>query len=162
MVPPKINVITLGARDLGELRDFYRRLGWSLAVDSEDFAAFETYGALLALFPLGRLAADGNAPAAAPERGLRGFTLAIVVETADEVDEAIAAVRQAGGRITKEPVEATEFDGRHAYFADPEDNFWEVVYLQRDSRVAQTIRRAAGGSEEPPDVSVESGRAGAG
>jgi predicted lactoylglutathione lyase len=142
MVPSRVNVITLGARDLERLREFYRGLGWSTSVDLSDFAAFETRGAVLALFPLDKLAADGNATAAAPEQGMRGFTLAISVDRPEQVDETIEAVREAGGRITKEPQQAQEFEGRSAYFADPEDNFWEVVCLPRDSRVSATIRRA--------------------
>src|SRR4051812_27301594 len=117
MIPARLNVVTLGARDLDQLRAFYRRLGWRPAFEAEDFAAFEMRGAVLALFPLDRLAADGQAEAAAPEPGMRGFTLAIVVDTPEEVDEAIEGVREAGGRISKEPQPAAEFEGRHAYFA---------------------------------------------
>ena len=123
VVPARLNVVTLGTRDLAALRAFYRGFGWPMVEDLPDFASFQTTGALLSLFPLERLAADGNADAAAPERGMRGFTLAMVVEAADEVDRLIAQVRELGGRITKEPVDATEFEGRSAYFADPEDNF---------------------------------------
>ncbi len=148
-VPAAVHVVTLGARDLGKLRAFYRRLGWSLAVDLDDFAAFQTAGAVLALFPLERLAADGRAQSAAPERGMRGFSLAIVVTSAQEVDEVIAAVREAGGRITKEPVAAEEFEGRSAYFADPEDNFWEVAFVPAESRTAAAIRHATEGREPP-------------
>lgn len=144
MVPAQMNVITLGARDFAGLRAFYTGLGWPLAFDSEGFAAFELSGALLSLFPLADLAADAGATANAPPEGLRGFTMAIVVEQRDEVDSAIAAVRAAGGRITKEPVDAELFEGRSAYFADPEDNYWEVVWLAPGSPVAQAVRRAAG------------------
>ncbi len=73
-VPAPVKVATPGARDLGKLRGFYRRLGWPLAVDLDDFAAFQTAGAVLALFPLERLAADGRVPSAAPELGMRGFS----------------------------------------------------------------------------------------
>lgn len=140
-VPARISVVTLGARDLGALRRFYAGLGWTLAVDLEDFAAFETHGAVLALFSLDELAADARAPAAAPERGLRGFTLAIDVDRPEDVDETIAAVRRSGGRISKEAVEA-EWGGRSAYFADPEENYWEVAWVPPDSRMAAAIGRA--------------------
>ena len=142
-VPAHLTVVTLGARDLGGLREFYRGLGWPLAVDLDGFAAFRCHGAVLALFPLEELAADGNAPVAAPERGLRGFSLAINVEEPAQVDEAIAAVREAGGRVTKEPVQA-EWGGRSAYFADPEDNYWEVAWVPPESLMAAAIERAAG------------------
>ena len=141
MIPARVSVVTLGARDLGALRDFYAGLGWTLAVDFDDFAAFETRGAVLALFPLGELAADGGVEAAAPERGLRGFTIAINVDRREAVDETIAEVRHAGGRVSKEPVDA-EWGGRSAYFADPEDNYWEVAWVPPQSRMAAALARA--------------------
>jgi catechol 2,3-dioxygenase-like lactoylglutathione lyase family enzyme len=143
-VPAQLNVVTLGARDLGRLREFYVALGWPLVFEAEDFAAFGLRGAVLSLFPYAKLAADGRADPAAPQPGMRGFTLAIVVDSPEQVDTTIEAVRQAGGRITKEPVEAEEFDGRDAYFADPEDNFWEVVGFRDGGAVLEAVRRATG------------------
>jgi catechol 2,3-dioxygenase-like lactoylglutathione lyase family enzyme len=141
VIPARVSVITLGARDLDTLRDFYRGLGWPVAVDLEGFAAFETRGAVLTLYPLQDLAEDAKVTASAPERGLRGFSIAINVEQREQVDDTIAAVRAAGGRVTKEPVDA-EWGGRSAYFADPEDNFWEVAWVPPDSLTAGAIRRA--------------------
>jgi uncharacterized protein len=136
-----MTVATLGARDVKKLRDFYARLGWPLLVDSDDFVAFKTQGALLALFALRELEADAHAKASATETGLRGFTLAINVESRELVDSTIAAIRSHGGRVTKEPVDATLFDGRSAYFADPEDNYWEVVYFGGGGDAGEAIRR---------------------
>jgi len=143
VVPATLSVVTLGARDVGRLREFYLGLGWTTAMSLDDFAAFELRGAVLALFPLERLAADGRTEAAAPERGMRGFSLGINVDRREQVDEVIEAVRAAGGRITKEPVDAEEFEGRSAYFADPEDNYWEVVFIS-EGPVTQAVRRATG------------------
>jgi hypothetical protein len=58
--PPLANLITLGARDLPTLRNFYRTLGWPQIIDDGEFAAFELRGIVLALFPLAKLARDGN------------------------------------------------------------------------------------------------------
>src|SRR5437588_2163535 len=127
VVPAQLNVVTLGTRDLARQRDFYRGLGWPIAFEAQDFVAFQLRGAVLTLFPLEKLAADGNAEAAAPERGMRGFTLAFTVDRPEQVDEIIAEVEAAGGRVTKPPTDPAEFEGRHAYFADPEDNYWEVA-----------------------------------
>jgi hypothetical protein len=41
-------VNTLGARDFGALRDFYRRVGWPQVMDDVDFAVFELRGIVLA------------------------------------------------------------------------------------------------------------------
>jgi uncharacterized protein len=139
-VAARVTAATLGARDVKKLRDFYVGLGWPLLVDSDDFVAFRTQGALLAIFALTGLEADACAQAASPKTGLRGFTLAINVESREEVDAAVAAIRSRGGRITKEPVDSTLFDGRSAYFADPEDNFWEVVYFGGGGEVGSAIQ----------------------
>jgi hypothetical protein len=42
-VPPRVSVITLGARDVPGLREFYERLGWrSPSPPGDEFAHFET------------------------------------------------------------------------------------------------------------------------
>ena len=142
MVPARLTVITLGARDLGSLSDFFRGLGWKAAIELEDFRAFETRGAVLALFPLESLAADAGTRAAPGAEGLRGFTVSINVDRRELVDETIEAVRNAGGRVVKEPVDA-EWGGRSAYFTDPEENYWEVAWVPPESRMAGLISRAA-------------------
>lgn len=140
-VPARMTTVTLGARNVKKLRDFYAQLGWPILVDSDDFVVLHTEGALVALFALQGLEADVCARANAPETGLRGFTLAINVESREQVDSAIAAVRSHGGRIVKEPVDATLFEGRSAYFADPEDNYWEVVCFEGGGEVGEVVRR---------------------
>ncbi len=144
MVPARLNVVTLGARNLARLRNFYAALGWEVAIEAEDFCAFQLRGALLALFPWDKLAADGQAEAAAPAQGMRGFSLGINVDRPEQVDETIAAVGNAGARVTKPPTDPVEFEGRHAYFADPEENYWEVVYLKGDGPGQRAIKRALG------------------
>ena len=57
---PLANMITLGVSDFDAQRGFYRALGWPQAFDSEDFTVFELRGALLALFPVDKLAADAH------------------------------------------------------------------------------------------------------
>jgi hypothetical protein len=59
--PPLANTITLGVRNVGAQRAFYLALGWPLVLDTEDFIVFELRGALLALFPVEKLAADAHA-----------------------------------------------------------------------------------------------------
>jgi len=140
MVPARLTVVTLGARDLPSLREFYTRLGWPLAIEMDGFAVFGLHGAVLALFPLDELAADGHVEAAAPAEGIAA-SLAINVDERDEVDTALDAARAAGGRVTKEPVGA-DWGGRTAYFADPEDNYWEIAWVPPDSSMAAAIARA--------------------
>ncbi len=139
---PLANVITLGTQHLPVLRDFYRQLGWPILMDGDEYAAFELQGTVLALFPLDKLAADGRAH---PQRSLEGirFTIGIMVDSPDEVDTLTDRVRQAGGRVTKEPVDAEFFVGRSAYFADPEGNYWEIAWTPPDNPIIAAARRAA-------------------
>jgi catechol 2,3-dioxygenase-like lactoylglutathione lyase family enzyme len=140
---PLCNLITLGTRDFPMLRDFYRRLGWPQVMDSDDFAAFELRGIVLALFPREKLAADGRCD---PDRGTGGirFSIGITVDTAEAVDELAEKMRQAGARVTKEPVDAEFFAGRSAYLCDPEDNYFEIVWGALANPVSTAVRRSAG------------------
>jgi catechol 2,3-dioxygenase-like lactoylglutathione lyase family enzyme len=139
MIPARVSVITLGARDIGRLRDFYRALGWTAAIELEDFVAFETAGSVLTIYRLDSLTRDARVPAA-DESGAR-LSLGINVDRADQVDETIAGVRDAGGRVTHDPVDM-EWGGRSAYFADPEGNLWEVAWVPPDSKMAGLVERA--------------------
>ena len=72
-------MITLGVKDFDAQRDFYRRLGWPQAFDSDDFAVFELRGAVLALFPVDKLATDTRAQPELSRGGIR-FNIIITVD----------------------------------------------------------------------------------
>ena len=112
-------------------------------MDTDDFAAFELRGVVLALFPLPQLAQDGRSEPDPGTGGIR-FTIGITVETAHAVDALADQMRQAGARVTKEPVDAEFFAGRSAYLCDPEGNYFEIVWAERDNPVSAAVRRSAG------------------
>jgi uncharacterized protein len=141
-VPARITVITLGAHDLPALRDFYASLGWELAVPGDEFCGFATRGAMLTIFPRAELAKDGHTTEAPRNEGV-AMSIAINVDEREQVDAAIDGVRAAGARILKEPVD-TSWGGRTSYWADPENNVWEVAYVPPDSAMAAAIRAASG------------------
>lgn len=141
--PPLANIVTLGVHDFDAQRRFYRQLGWPQAFDSDDFAVFELRGALLALFPIDKLASDARAQAEPSRGGIRS-SIIISVDTPRKVDELAARVRKAGGKLTKGPTNAEFFTGRDAYFTDPEGNYWEIAYAPPDNPVSAAARRAAG------------------
>jgi predicted lactoylglutathione lyase len=149
--PPLANTITLGVQNFSAQRDFYRRLGWPQAFDSDDFAVFELRGALLALFPVEKLADDSHSQPELGRGGIR-FSIIISVDKPADVDELAARVRQAGGKLTKDPVDAEFFAGRDAYFADPEGNFWEIACAPPDNPVVIASRRAAGMAPRPKRI----------
>ena len=67
-----------------------------------------------------------------------------MAESPDDVDALIDRVRAAGGRVTKDPIAAEYFEGRSAYFADPEGNYWEVAWAPGDNPIVAAAKRAAG------------------
>jgi len=142
MTAPLANVFTLGTRDFASLRAFYLRLGWPVVFEGDDFVAFELRGAVVCLFPVESLAADGRVAPETQRNGMR-FSIGIQVDSAAAVDALTEQVRSAGGRITKEPVDAEFFEGRSAYWADPEENYWQIVWATPDNPVVAAARRAA-------------------
>jgi hypothetical protein len=141
---PLANLITLGARDFDALRGFYQRVGWPQVMDDGEFAVFELRGIVLALFPLAKLARDGNTEPEPSGGGVR-FTIGVQVDSAEEVDRLTEHMRAAGARVTKEPVNAEFFTGRSAYLCDPEDNYFEIVWADMPNNpVVIAARRAAG------------------
>jgi predicted lactoylglutathione lyase len=126
-VPGRLSVLTLGVRDIGRERRFYEALGWKTRSSAGDFAAYPLGGAVLALFPVASLAGEANLPVP-DENGFRGITCAINVEREEQVDAAIQAAADAGGRVLAAPV-ARHWGGRSGYFADPEGNVWEVGWV---------------------------------
>jgi hypothetical protein len=56
--------------------------------------------------------------------------------------------------VTKEPTDAEFFQGRDAYFADPEGNYWEIAWAPDTDPVVAAARRAA--SQPPPKTRVGS------
>jgi uncharacterized protein len=132
-------MFTLGARDLPALRDFYRRLGWPQLIDEDDFAAFDLRGVVLALFPLTKLAHDGNTEPQPPANGI-GFTIGIMVDSPQEVDQLTDQMRSGGARVTKEPTDAEFFTGRSSYLCDPEDNYFEIAWAGSDNPITSRRR----------------------
>jgi uncharacterized protein len=127
-VPARLNILTLGVRDLPKVRGFYEALGWQSRSEGDEFARMQTGGATLALFSLDLLAGEANMQTSESTGRFPGFTCAVLVEQEAMVDEAIRVVREAGGRVLAEPV-AREWGGRSGYFADPEGNVWELAWM---------------------------------
>lgn len=128
-VPARLSVVTLGVRDFARMRAFYRALGWQESAHATDeWTAFATAGARLALYPLDQLARESGLPhRAGTEDGFGGISLAVNVERADDVNETFRAMVAAGARPLAAPV-SQDWGGRSAYVADPEGNAWEIAF----------------------------------
>ncbi|MBA3300491.1 MAG: VOC family protein [Thermoleophilaceae bacterium] len=122
-VPARVSIVTLAARDVAALADWYERLGWRSHRYGAHTARFETGGAVLMLYDADKLAEEAGI-----DLGFGGATLALNVQEKDDVDAAMDGVRDAGGEVVREPADR-EWGGRSGYWADPEGNVWEVAWM---------------------------------
>ena len=124
---PRLNIITLGVKNLDKAVRFYRDgLGWPMSSASVgDFAIFRLHtGTALALYPRELLAEDTNLK---DNGGFGGITLAQNVTTREEVDSVLSKAVQAGGCLLKKAREA-DWGGYSGYFADVDGHPWEVAW----------------------------------
>jgi predicted lactoylglutathione lyase len=124
-VDQRISLITLGVADVGRARRFYERLGWR-GQEVEGTVFFQAGGSALVLWHEEKLADDaGLGPARGG--GFRGTSLAQNVRSRSEVDEIVAAAREAGGTVPRPPAE-TFYGGYACYFTDPDGHAWEIAH----------------------------------
>lgn len=123
---PRINIITLGTRNLENATRFYEQ---GLGLPKMDFdgkvSFFMLNGSWLSIYEWELLAQD--ALVGSGGSGFRGFTLAHNVEDENQVIELLEKAENAGARIIK-PAQKTDWGGFSGYFADPDDHLWEVAY----------------------------------
>ena len=126
-IPARLSIVTLGARDMGALRSFYRALGWpELSSGDDSWTGFLVGGVLLALTPMNDLTAEA-APGSPDPTGWSGVTLACSVRTRDEVHTAFTAAIAAGATPVADATDRP-WGGRSAFLADPEGNRWEITW----------------------------------
>ena len=88
---------------------------------------FDTPGTKFELYPLDLLVKDIDESSLKIGSGFSGITLAYNVEKKEDVDKVIELVKNAGGKIIKEP-QNVFWGGYHAYFSDLDNYLWEVVW----------------------------------
>ena len=121
----RISIITLGVTDLARAKAFYEQLGWRGHEVQE--TVFVQAGSLaLVLWGRDRLAQDSGVEAGPPV-GFDGIVLAQNVRSRAEVDEIVAAAREAGATVTRAPAE-TFYGGYAGVFADPDGHLWEIAH----------------------------------
>ncbi|PLR78729.1 glyoxalase [Bacillus sp. V3-13] len=128
----RLNIITLGVKDIVKSHEFYKKLGFETSIRGEesspDIIFFKNEGSRIALYPLDELAKDvnkDNPPAIAP--GFSGITLAYNAKYREEVDDILKKAELAGAEIKKEPTR-TDWGGYGGYFTDLDGYYWEVAY----------------------------------
>jgi len=124
---PRLNIVTLGVKNLRESRSFYKNaLDWEPATGSDENIVFFNHGGIiLALYPLDKLAEDAEIPA--NRSGFSGVTLAINQDSKDAVVEVFEKAVKNGAKVLVEPRD-TFWGGYDAYFADPDGHSWEIAW----------------------------------
>ncbi|WP_299816566.1 VOC family protein [uncultured Jannaschia sp.] len=138
MKADRINLVTLGVRDVARARAFYERLGFVAEESPPSVAFFDLGGTKLGLFGLHDLAAEQGRPMA--ELGRGAVTLAVNWPSAAEVDAAYDRAILAGGTMVTRPAKM-DWGGYSGYWADPDGHVWEYAHnpfwtLDADGRLA--------------------------
>ena len=124
---PRLNIITLGVKNLQKSKEFYKNaLGWIPAPGSDENIVFFHHGGIVVgLYPLDKLAEDAGV---SKERsGFSGVTLAINQDSKDAVNEIFEKAVKNGAKILVDPRD-TFWGGYDAYFADPDGHAWEIAW----------------------------------
>lgn len=126
----RINIITLGVKDVKKSLIFYRDgLGFTTPSTEAEPAVvfFNNGGTKLALYPLDELAQDIGDVSYSQKGSFSGVTFAYNAKTKDEVDEIFAKIESIGGRVVKSP-QNVFWGGYSGYFQDLDGYHWEVAY----------------------------------
>lgn len=125
LLEQRVSLITLGARDVAGLAEFYDALGWSRVDSSDGVVAYDLIGQTLGLYPLAKMAEDVGVDVDALGHG--AATLGYNTRDKEAVGQILARAEAAGGTILK-PAQAVFWGGYHGYFRDPEGHIWEVAF----------------------------------
>jgi predicted lactoylglutathione lyase len=135
----RLNVITLGVADVPRAREFYERLGWTVAFTDGDIVMFQAGPMIVSLWDRDKLAEDSGVTSAGTAWG--GFTLGYAVGSPAEVDQLCHDAATAGATVTATPKD--KGFGYSGVFADPDGHTWEVAWIEA------LIRNADGTVELP-------------
>ncbi|MCG1010367.1 VOC family protein [Salinicoccus sp. ID82-1] len=129
----RINLVTLGVRDISASLDFYRNIGFKAHIVGDEahptVVFFSNEGSKLSLYPIQELAADINRdnPPEVSKGGFNGVTLAYNGKSEAEVDDIMDRVVQHGATVVKTP-QPLSWGGYGGYFTDIDGYYWEVAY----------------------------------
>ena len=122
---PRINMIMVGAKDVGRLRRFYEDgLGWAPWMPPTPQSVLYKVGtALLVFLDENYQAKESGIAAVSAPKGI----FAIFVESKPEVDRVFRQALDAGA-VETSAVRDRDGGLYSGYFTDPEGNGWEVVW----------------------------------
>lgn len=130
----RVHLITLGVKDMAVSRAYYAAMGWKMSpISMDEVTFFQAGDQVLGLYLQEALNHDTSLDA--PKPG--GITLAVNMQSREEVDAIYTKALKAGASVLKKPLE-TPWGGYTGYVADPDGHPWEF------SHVAQLVPDANG------------------
>ena len=122
----RISDVCLLVADVERSIRFYQdRLGFALRRRAEGFADFKGAGITLALWEIEHMAAHtGVSPNKAPP-GIHKSCVAVELPSPEDVDRLYGELSQSGIAFVGPPGDHV-WNARCCYFADPDDNLWEL------------------------------------
>ena len=121
----RLNVITLGVADVSRAREFYERLGWTVAFTDGDIVMFQAGPMIVSLWDRGKLAEDSGVTSAGDAWG--GFTLGYAVGSPAEVDKLCRDAATAGATVTSPEGQGLRLLRR---LRRPDGHTWEVAWIE--------------------------------
>lgn len=122
----RVSIVTLGVENLSAATEFYKALGWKKSAMSQDTISFlKGSNVVLGLYGKSALAEDigiEDAP-----KGFSAMSLAINMNSREEVDTFSTLVKSVGGTIVKEP-QKVFWGGYSGYFSDLDGHYWEIAH----------------------------------
>lgn len=122
---PRVSIVTIAVSDLDRMAAFYEAMGLTRHKGlAHGVAFFQMGGVILGLFDRAAAEEDSGIPFA---DGTSRVYLAHNVRSEREIGQVLDQAAKAGGRIVK-PAQRAFWGGWYGYFADPEDNLWEIAH----------------------------------
>ena len=141
---PSISDVCLLVEDLERALAFYQdRLGFGLRRRAPGFADFFTAGVTLALWQVEHMQAHLDLPPGLTRRGGGRAMAAIQLETSEQVRALHQELSANGVTFVAEP-RAYPWNAYACYFADPEDNLWEIYAWQAGGHANLTFNGETG------------------
>ena len=122
----KVEAAVMFVREIDRSLTFYRdTVGLQVTHREPNFASFRMEGQDFAVLERSEGAQMIGREAGAPPAGGDELPMALLCAPVDDVD-AVYATLQSRGATCLKPPESQPWGRRTAYFADPDDNVWEI------------------------------------
>lgn len=130
-----ISYITLGVADIELMKTFYSGLGFTMYAESDaldhPYIMYKSGALILALYPKHLLAKQAGVMIETLDQN-KSMSISLNVSSKAAVDSVIDKAAQLNAIITQQAFDPA-WGGYCAYFKDPENNLWEIVWHQKFS-----------------------------